>query len=427
MGQTRINLKHLLEDIRDGYPWPEEEIIVTELVANALDSGASQVRFETDAAKRTLTVTDNGRGMSRKNLKTYHDIAATTKKRGSGIGFAGIGAKLSLLICEAVVTETRCGRFHQATHWKLETPFRAPWRFEKPLGLVPAPSGTAVCFHLASAQSRLLEPEYLRMVVNRHFSPLFNEKFAETIYRQVYKTDFSFIVDGRPWNGPHGRAGRLFLPDPYGAAPHAGGLRVFGPDGLDQPREEQGLGVATYGKVIKRGWEWMGIRPKNPETLTGLVELPGLASLLTTNKSDFLKDSSSLKQYYRYRKAVLKAVDPALAAMGELETRRRDPHRKTYPSQKEIEQVVAGLVGDFPELTPLLDSRRRAIPGVGEPGGEGGGENLQPQEPSLEETRIEAQEAPPIPEDRIGSQPEGWQTGRVAGRPQEIRRPKDHL
>jgi len=38
MGETRVNLRHLLEDIRDSYPYPIEEAIVTELIANALDS-----------------------------------------------------------------------------------------------------------------------------------------------------------------------------------------------------------------------------------------------------------------------------------------------------------------------------------------------------------------------------------------------------
>lgn len=48
MGETRVNLTHLLEDIRDSYPYPLEEAIITELVANALDSGASEIRFQID-------------------------------------------------------------------------------------------------------------------------------------------------------------------------------------------------------------------------------------------------------------------------------------------------------------------------------------------------------------------------------------------
>jgi len=34
--QTRVDLLHLLEDLRDGYSTPLEETIIIELVANAL-------------------------------------------------------------------------------------------------------------------------------------------------------------------------------------------------------------------------------------------------------------------------------------------------------------------------------------------------------------------------------------------------------
>jgi hypothetical protein len=386
MGQTRINLKHLLEDIRDGYPFPEEEIIITELVANALDSGASQVKLDTDPPQQTLTVVDNGRGMSPKNLKSYHDIAASTKRRGAGIGFAGIGAKLSLLICGAVVTETRGGRFHQATHWKLESPLKAPWRYQEPHALAPEPSGTAITFHLFSSQSPLLNAAYLQTVIRRHFSPLLHRKFVEAIYRRIYKTDFSFIVNGRKMEAAHGNnLEASFFPIHMGQRRTLAGFGFLSKTTSLQPPEDQGLEVATYGKVIKRGWEWLGIRPKNPEFVTGLVEIPGLSSLLTTNKADFLKDSASLKQYYRYRKAVLKVLDPVLEALGERGAAPGSSAQRNYPSQKEIEQVVAGLVRDFPELTPLLDARRKAIPGAGEGnGGEGMKKNHEVLEPDLE-------------------------------------------
>ena len=129
MGETRVNLKHLLEDIRDSYPCPQEEAIITELIANALDSGASEIRFFTGLESKTMSVVDNGEGMRRRNLKEYHDIAATTKVRGKGIGFAGVGVKLALLVAEKVVTETKRGSFHKATQWKLGGVQRAPWEY----------------------------------------------------------------------------------------------------------------------------------------------------------------------------------------------------------------------------------------------------------------------------------------------------------
>ena len=121
MGQTRVDLHHLLEDLRDAYPGALEETILSEMVANSLDSGATRLSFTTDPAAATLTVLDDGSGMARRALARYHDIAASTKTRGEGIGFAGVGIKLGLLACEEVLTETRRGDTHVATSWRLAT------------------------------------------------------------------------------------------------------------------------------------------------------------------------------------------------------------------------------------------------------------------------------------------------------------------
>ena len=105
MGETRVDLLHLLEDLRDAYPASLEETILTEVVANALDSRAGHIRMQADRAAGTLTIVDDGSGMQRRELARYHDGAASTKARGEGIGFAGVGIKLGLLLCEKVVTE----------------------------------------------------------------------------------------------------------------------------------------------------------------------------------------------------------------------------------------------------------------------------------------------------------------------------------
>jgi nitrogen fixation/metabolism regulation signal transduction histidine kinase len=100
VGETRVDLLHLLEDLRDAYLGAIEESILTEIVANSLDSGASRISIMTDAAQATLTVLDNGSGMQRRDLIRYHDLAACTKTRGEGIGFAGVSnhAKLTPVI-----------------------------------------------------------------------------------------------------------------------------------------------------------------------------------------------------------------------------------------------------------------------------------------------------------------------------------------
>ena len=62
--------------------------------------------------------------MQRRELARYHDVAASTKARGEGIGFAGVGIKLGLLVSREVITETTRGATHMATRWHLASRHR---------------------------------------------------------------------------------------------------------------------------------------------------------------------------------------------------------------------------------------------------------------------------------------------------------------
>ncbi len=194
MGETRVDLQHLLEDLRDAYPGALEETILTEIVANSLDSGASRIRLATDPAQATLTIVDNGCGMRRRDLVRYHDLAASTKTRGQGIGFAGVGIKLGLLVCEDVVTETRRGKERVASRWFLAGRHKAPWKWIPPLGLV-AEHGTAVRLKLHNALSPLLDEGYLEETLRRQYQPLLEPEFDE-ILETYYPKGVAFEVGG---------------------------------------------------------------------------------------------------------------------------------------------------------------------------------------------------------------------------------------
>src|SRR5216683_2866975 len=170
MGETRVDLLHLLEDLRDAYPGATEETILTEIVANALDSGAVTITITTDAAAPALAIADDGAGMRRRELARYHDIASSTKVRGAGIGFAGVGIKVALLVCAEVITETRRGKQHVASSWRLASRHKAPWRRIAPPGLVTG-HGTAVRLVPTSALSPLLDPGFIEGALRRNFQP----------------------------------------------------------------------------------------------------------------------------------------------------------------------------------------------------------------------------------------------------------------
>ena len=282
MGETRVDLQHLLEDLRDAYTGSLEETILTEVVANALDSGATRVRLLTDAVNATLTVIDDGRGMQRRELARYHDVAASTKRRGEGIGFAGVGIKLGLLVSREVITETRRGATHVATRWHLASRHRAPWKWTPPLGLATT-RGTAVRLTLTNHLSPLLDAGYLEETLRRHFEPLLHASFRDVL-RRHYPNGVRFEIDGRdvtPSSTPNGermpiavRIGRRRTPSVVGFIERRASV----------PPDREGVAISTFGKVINRGWEWLGLAPAVHGRISGLLEAPDLAACLTLSK-----------------------------------------------------------------------------------------------------------------------------------------------
>lgn len=356
MNETRVNLKHLLEDIRDSYPLALEEVIIVELIANALDSGASKINFDVNPLDKSITIIDNGQGMRKMALKNYHNIASTAKVRGKGIGFAGVGAKLSLLIAEAVITQSRGGYGSRcSTTWHLASDTRAPWKFLPSDKIIPYPRGTAVSIILRDPLSPLLDENFIAQVVLRQFYPLFIPDFFNAIYRYVYPKGLVFNVNNRVVQAPEQSVppeSKIFKIVLGRRSKQLAGFGYLAQKRQDDS-EKYGLSVSTYGKIIKSGWEWTGVTPRQGENIYGFVEIPQLSEVLTINKMDFLRDSASLKKYYRVRKAIQSALAPMLAEMGET-VPVIDQQKTLRPITKQLEYALRRLSSRFPELLPLL-------------------------------------------------------------------------
>jgi hypothetical protein len=357
MGETRVDLLHLLEDLRDAYPGPTEETILTEIVANSLDSGATAVAIATDTAQRTFAVVDDGAGMRRRELARYHDVAASTKVKGEGIGFAGVGIKMALLVCREVLTETRRRDKHVATAWALASRHRAPWKWVPPPGLV-AERGTAVRLTLDGALSPLLDPGFIETALRRHFEPLFDPAFV-TILAEHYPAGIEFWLNGERLRAAAAIAAEVA---PIGVRlmrrrkPSAAGYLIR--ERAPLPEDHRGLAVSTLGKVIKRGWDWIGLTPADPERIGGLIEVPPLAECLTLNKSDFIRSGARGATFLAYRKAMQEAISRQLAEWGDAaEAGERERRRAARPVERDLERVLMDLVESFPLLSTLVEQR----------------------------------------------------------------------
>lgn len=357
MGETRVDLQHLLEDLRDAYPGALEETILTEVVANSLDSGAMCLRFTANPASSTLTIVDDGSGMRRRDLVRYHDLAASTKTRGQGIGFAGVGIKLGLLVCEDVVTETRRGKEHVASRWYLAGRHKAPWKWIPPLGLVND-HGTAVQLKLQNALSPLLDEGYIEGALRRQYQPLLQPEFDEVL-ASYYPKGFQFEVNGRVLERQSARGAdvsKLAVCLARKRKPAAIGYLIQSEVTL--PEDQRGMAISTFGKVIKHGWDWLGITPAAPDRIAGMIEAPALAAALTLNKGDFVRVGTRGALYLGYRKAVQEAVSQQLAHWGDARESEDKAGRRTMrPLERDLETVLVDLAEEFPLLASLVEQR----------------------------------------------------------------------
>lgn len=353
VGETRVDLQHLLEDLRDAYTGSLEETILTELAANALASGATRISLRPNAAEATLTVVDDGRGIRRRDLVQYHAIAPS-RGRAEAARFAGAGIKLALLLADEVVIETRRDTTPVATTWRLATRYRAPWKWIPPPGISEA-RGTAVRLRFANPLSPLLDRGFLEQAMRTHFAPLVDPSFADLL-RRHYPDGIRIEVDGQPLAASHPPLrDRITIPIRLGRRRLPSAVAVLQQHQHPLNEDHQGIAISTLGKVIKRGWDWLGLSPASAWRVSGLVEAPELAASLTPAGRDFIRTGHRGAIYLANRKAIQQVVSRQLNTWGD--SREGEARPRTLRLEHDLERVLEGLAEEFPFLASLMDPR----------------------------------------------------------------------
>ena len=375
-GFTKVDLRHLLEDLRDAYPGGLEETILTELIANSLDADATVIRITADPAAATFQLEDDGRGMVWKELRQFHNLASSTKTRGAGIGFAGVGIKLALLAAREVITESRRGKSHSASRWHLASREMAPYEPITPAGVV-ANHGTAVLLQLNHGLSPLLDAGYLEHVIRQHFQPLVDASF-EAALAPLYPHGVRFEVNGHTIERRTDRsAEHAPLEVRIERQRKASGLGHIERAASPLPEHLRGIAISTYGKVIRRGWDWLGILPAAPDRVTGIIEVPALSQALTLNKGDFVRTGPRGALYLSYRRAIQEAVQAQLSRWGDARDVAQDDRRKAArPMERDLQRVLEGLSDAFPLLSSLVEHQRGGQRRMGLGDGAGRGEGV---------------------------------------------------
>ena len=346
----KIDALHALKDIVDAYD-RTSEMVVTEAIANAIDVGAGTVRVSLDGAARSISFHNDGPAMSEPQFKDYHVIARSSKSKGSGIGFAGVGAKVYLAAWGKTVirTETTDGR---------------------------APLASEMYVDAGTLTARYVEPTIKRRgtlyrVTLRPDDYNYLDKSVAHVIAEVFgpaiEGGLRVYVDGdrvRPWMPGH-EMRRKFAATAKGARLPV--VLTVAKDDLAPNR--QGLQYHVSGKVIAtRKPEWMAdIAPAHAGRVHAYVDATQISGHLNLSKTAFKPTGAVAAAYKESGRRVFEELRKAGYA--------RDPGVERW-ERTSLTRFFDRLFRnpDFAFLDPGAGGRRGTGEGRGGGGaGEGGG------------------------------------------------------
>ena len=279
----KVDILKVIQNFVEMYPYSATDCLVLESIANCLDAKANRidVRLLTDKKGRKIfRVVDNGKGMSKEDFEDhYHALSISSKTKGEGIGFAGVGSKLYLIFLaagESITTETRSKGFHGSS--EITVIGNEPkWAYTNKKTLTQ--TGTLFEVKLNKNDAPLLTREQTIHLIQSYYNAILLGKYGDIIITYAGHR----IEPWKPKLAVETRKPKVFKI----------GKREFNcyfwqtKDDLD---ERQGLEIVIFGKKIK-GNQWFDfdylIKPNLRKRITGQILADSLSPLLTTNKSDF--------------------------------------------------------------------------------------------------------------------------------------------
>jgi molecular chaperone HtpG len=176
--------------------YSNKEIFLRELISNASDAADKlrfeslaapdllkddpdlKIRIETDKDKNTVTIIDNGIGMSRDDLVEHlgtiarsgtaeflQQMTGDEQKDARLIGQFGVGFYSAFIVADTVVVESRRAGLgaDEAVHW--ESDGKGEFTVES---IDRAERGTAVTLHLKDAESEFAEPFRIESLIRKY-------------------------------------------------------------------------------------------------------------------------------------------------------------------------------------------------------------------------------------------------------------------
>jgi hypothetical protein len=370
---SNVNWRKVIKNFRSGYQlgatW---EILIVELIANSVDAGSDEIWVELEGeTPKILRVVDDGKGMTKGEFEEYHNLGSLTKRRGSGIGWAGIGAKLYIDRCQSITTETRSAKYSGASHWSFPKSEMAPiYDYIAPTGLLGGGQGTAVEVIVTDPKDcRQLTEEAMKQAI------LANYNYAlRPIGHVVMKVNGERLVPFDPReNAENTTSVAVKLRSGERAEGMFGLLRDKAPPGFSM------VSIVVHGKTVGEPYDFrQSARIREPEKIACYVRCDELTHITTTSKDNFNRKTST---WHEFERKVGKEFTDWLQAIGRYE--RAETDRALSKMAKEIQEDLNRVL-KLPEIRglnlDLYQNLTRRLAGIADAHGDALGSEVQGQQ-----------------------------------------------
>lgn len=277
--------------------YTEKMSFLRELVNNAYDADATEVRVE--VALDSVTITDNGSGMDESGLGQYFTIGSSFKKSHDlspvfgrqRIGEFGIGKFAVLSSCKEFIVETQRGDFRARLVFDKEVWARhQDWHVNIDILPKDAAKGNGTVIMLCNIDSQFQLPKVRRYLAER--TPINTPNFAVFLNGEKVTDD---IITGRQLPFHH--------ITPHGIVT---GQIVITP--ASYRNEKMGIAVLVKGVTVR--YETFGLetsRKWGVTRITGKVSADFLS--ITSNRDDFLRDAP---EFAAFTELMKKEISKAL-------------------------------------------------------------------------------------------------------------------
>lgn len=358
---SNVRWRKVLENYRNNYNFNDEwEIAVLELIANSIDAKADRINIEFSQKENKIIdiiCEDNGKGMNKKEFEDYHNLGSLSKdKSPKTIGFAGIGAKLCLDLCDRVYTETSNGSEKLASVWHFSEEEDAPrYKFVEPENMLSFKTGTFVKveglrvreFTLDRAKGLIMDNyKYILKPIGTIFLQINNYPLSpqkpKVDGESIKSKPFSFKSKSKEL--VLNISGEIYIFD--FDRKRIRGQKNFGID----------IDVVICGKTVVKG-ENFGLEVNiNPRyAITGYVICNELIHVVKTSKDGVNKQSKLWREFQKVFSLWLE--DYLKKENVWIELKQRD--LETYVALQIIAEKLNSVVYQFPELSELFSKIKK--------------------------------------------------------------------